>query len=347
MSNRKSVLLTGASGVVGSALRPHLARHHVVSLTHRAQVTGEYVHGDVSQPRLGLDEHTYRNLLSTVDTVVHCAAVTDFAAGAEAVNRFNVTGTRNILNFAADAGARLIHVSTAFVARSELTRSAQGASLRDAAARPEDYVDSKREAEDILRGSDVPVVIARPSVVIGDSVTGEISRFQGLHTVFTAVFRNRLPLLPFNPPAPIDAVPQDLVATALAALVDAPTATGEYWLTAGPHALTAGRMVELCVQVADELGIKATAPRMVKPEMVDRLIRPVFIDPLPPAARRRFDDLLAIASLFAGSEPFQTSLGTPLCVDLPSALYFESAFRASMTHLARAKGLAPTPVVAA
>jgi thioester reductase-like protein len=347
VSHQKFVLLTGATGVVGSALRPRLAGHRVISLTHRSEVDGEYVHGDVAQPRLGLDQHTYRDLLSTVDTVVHCAAVTDFAAGAEAANRFNVTGTRNVLDFAADAGARLIHVSTAFVARSELTRSAQGASLRDAAARPEDYLDSKREAEDILRGSGVPTVIARPSVVIGDSVTGEMARFQGIHTIASSVIRGRLPLVPFDPASRVDVIPQNLVAAGLATLVDSGTATGEYWLTAGPYAMTAGRIIEMCVEFAGELGLKVSAPRLVKPDMVDRLIRPVFIDPLPAAARRRFDDLLAMAALFAGAEPFPTSLGEPLPVDLPSERYFESAFRASLAYLARTKRMGKKLAVAA
>ena len=341
MSQRRFVLLTGAAGVVGSALRPQLARHRVVSLVHRSPVAGEYVHGDLCQPRLGLDEHTYRTLLSTVDTVVHCAAETDFAAGAQAVQRANVAGTQHILSFAAAAGARLVHVSTAFVARSELTRSAKGAALRDAVARPEDYLDSKRAAEAALRSCGVPVVIVRPSVVIGDSATGEMSRFQGIHTIASALLRNRLPLAPFDPAARIDVIPQDLLAAGIAALVESGTASGEYWLTAGPQALTAGRMVELCVRTAGELGLELTAPRLVKPAMVDRLIRPVFIDPLPAPARRKFDDLLAMAALFAGTEPFPTSLGAPLPVDLPSASYFESAFRASLTYLARTKGFAP------
>jgi len=90
-----------------------------------------------------------------------------------------------------------------------------------------------------------------------------------------------------------------------------------------------------------------TPPRLVKPDMVDRLIRPVFIDPLPAPARRRFDDLLAMAALFAGAEPFPTSLGAPLTVDLPSARYFESAFRTSLIYLARTKGLGSTAPEAA
>ena len=43
--------------------------------------------------------------------------------------------------------------------------------------------------------------------------------------------------------------------------------------------------------------------------MVQRLFRPVFIDPLPARERRRFDELMAIAALFDGAPVFPTSLG--------------------------------------
>jgi hypothetical protein len=78
---------------------------------------------------------------------------------------------------------------------------------------------------------------------------------------------------------------------------------------------------------------------MVRPEMVDRLLRPVFIDPLPAHARRRFDDLMAMAALFAGAVPFPSSIdsirGGPAA---PTLETLEAAFAASLTHLAYVKG---------
>jgi nucleoside-diphosphate-sugar epimerase len=347
MTQRKCVLLTGATGVIGSALRTQLTGHRVISLAHHARAGADSVTGDLTQPQWGLPEDTYRALSSTVDTVVHCAAVTDFAAGVDTVHRLNVAGTRHVAEFVADADARLIHVSTAFVARAELTRGARGAESREAAARPEDYLDSKREGEAVLRAAGVPVVIARPSVVIGDSTSGQIARFQGVHTILSAVLKNRLPLVPFNPSSRVDVIPQDLVAGALRALVESDVRDGEFWLTAGRQALTAGRMIELCLEVADELGIEVTAPRLVSPDMVDRLIRPVFIDPLPKQARRQFDDLMAMAALFAGAEAFPCSFGErPVgaeWIDLPSTAWFESAFRVSAIHLAEVKGIVARP----
>jgi thioester reductase-like protein len=337
---RKTILLTGASGVVGTALLPRIAGHRVITLTHRRPAGTEQVRGDLAQPLLGIGAAAYGELVTSVDAVVHCAAVTDFGAGRSVTEKLNIEGTEQILRLAATADAQLIYVSTAFVSRTELTRQARGRQAGDATASPEHYLDSKRAAEQLIRDSGLPAVIARPSVVIGDSRTGEISQLQGLMATAYAIVKNVLPLVPLEATTRLDVIPQDAVAAALAALVNSDTQQGEYWLTAGPAALTAGRAVELCVQVAHQLGRAATPARLVDPAMVERLIRPVFIDPLPPTVRRKFDDVLAMAALFSGADPFPTSLGElPGCAELGLA-EIEHAFVASLTYQAQVRGLA-------
>jgi nucleoside-diphosphate-sugar epimerase len=327
---------------VGTALRPVLSHHKVISLTHRTKIDSESVTGDVTQSSLGLDESTYRTLASKIDVVVHCAAVTEFDAGADAARELNVAGTKRIAEFTAEANANLIYVGTAFIARNKLTRGAQGLVSEESAARPEDYLSSKLEAEAMLRDSGVPVTIARPSVVIGDSVTGQMSRFQGAHLVATGILREKFPFLPFPGNDLVDIIPQDLLAESIRRLVDAETPIGEYWLTSGLNALTADRFVELCLDVAAELSLNLIRPRMVTPDLVDRLIRPLMTEILPPQSIKQLDDLLALGSLFAGAEPFPSSIeslpGEPMT--LPSAEWFESAFRASVRYLAHARKIA-------
>ncbi|MEV5730168.1 MULTISPECIES: SDR family oxidoreductase [Streptomyces] len=342
MPSHPTVLLTGASGVVGSALLPQLPDCHTIALTHRTAVAGadEQLAGDLTAPRLGLDASTYLSLAARVDVIVHCAAITGFSSGPEATHALNEAGTRQIVRLAADADAVLYHVSTAFVDRTDLTRAQLGQDHGDATARPEDYLDSKRAGEDVVRSSGVPAVIIRPSVVIGDAVTGEISAFQGMHGIIHGLLRGLLPLVPVPAESPIDFIPQDVVAATIAGLIRRKQRQGDVWVTAGASALSTQRALQVIGATADELGIAAARPRMVGPEMVDRLIRPVFIANLHPRARRRFDDMLAMTALFAHGHVFPTSLGRlPGVPAAPDGSELEDALRASVAYMARAKGM--------
>ena len=173
--------------------------------------------------------------------------------------------------------AVLYHVSTAFVhtkVDGDRGRTAIG------------YASSKRAAEEIVRSSGVPHVILRPSVVIGDSATGEIAAFQGLHQVVAGLFAGLVPMIPFDPGWPIDFVPVDVVADAIACLVENRVSEGEFWLTAGEAALSLDEGFTAAVEFGRSLGVRIDMPRFVPPEMFDRLIGPVFLDALPGKIRR-------------------------------------------------------------
>jgi nucleoside-diphosphate-sugar epimerase len=310
---RPGLLVTGATGVLGRALIPLLGGFDVVALTHRADlgVPGvTTVRGDLTLPGLGLDDATYRKLAAQTTTVLHAAAITDFGVGEPRTSALNVDGTRRVLDLAARAGARVVYVSTAFVARRELTTEARRGSTWEAEASPESYLSSKRRAEALVTGSGLPATVARPSVVIGDSRTGGIARYQGLHWVIRGLLRNQVPILPVQPEARVDVVPVDVAARGLAALLGNGVPDGEYWLTSGAAAQPVATLVDTCVLAAERLGLPADPPRFVTHDMVQRLFRPVFIDPLPARERRRFDELMAMAALFDGAPVFPTSLGT-------------------------------------
>lgn len=339
-----TVLLTGASGVVGRAVLDHLTDHTVVCLTHHQPVNGPQVvsvRGDLTLPLLGLDRAAYENLADRVDAVVHCAAITGFSVGASQISDLNVGGTGSILAFAQQAGAPLHHVSTAFVTRQNLARDDGGT------ARPEVYLDSKRLAEQAILESGVAANIIRPSVVIGDSITGQISQFQGLHAIAGALMRNALPMLPLQPDMRIDFVPQDLLARVVVSLVRAGTTGGVYWVTGGEAAPTAERIVELGMELGRCLGLKLDLPRFVSHDMVDRLIRPVFVDSLPMRQRLQLDNMLAMTALFHSVVPFRSSYDLVPGIRALSAGDLEDAFTKSMRHYAQVKNLTRRREVAA
>jgi nucleoside-diphosphate-sugar epimerase len=277
---RRTVLLTGASGVVGRALLRRLRGFDVVCLVHRSPVSGPNVttvSGDIAEPMFGLAQRAYLELAAKTDAVIHCAAITDFNRTDGSLEATNIAGTEHVAAFAATAGAVLYHVSTAFA-----HTTADGDRGRTAIG----YASSKLAAEEAVRSSGVPHVILRPSVVIGDSVTGEITAFQGLHQVAAGIFAGIVPMIPFDPAWPIDFVPADVVADAIACTVERRVSAGEFWISAGEAALRLDESVAVAVSLAHDLGVNVDMPRFVPPDMFDRLIGPVFLDALPGKIRR-------------------------------------------------------------
>jgi nucleoside-diphosphate-sugar epimerase len=346
VTSNPTVLLTGASGVLGQALIDELRDHDLLCLTHRRS-PGEgvaTVTGDLTRPMLGLTPRRYAELTSRVDVVLHCAAVTGFSAGHRSTHELNVRGTRQVVELAERSGATLLYVSTAFVARTDLftAMDEQGNDGEGRGVRPGHYLTSKRAAEALVRESGVPAAIVRPSIVIGDSRDGRISRFQGMHAMFRALLTGAAPMLPMRAEALVDMVPQDLVARAVRGLLEAGTRSGEYWVTAGNAALTARHIVDTCLRYAAEAGVDVHPPRLVPPEMMERLIRPVFIDPLPAEARRHFDDLQSLTTLFGAQTPFPSDtavipgLGPVTRAESARALLTSLDYLVRTAHLGRA-----------
>jgi nucleoside-diphosphate-sugar epimerase len=292
---RRTVLLTGASGVVGRALLQRLRDLDVVCLVHRSPVSGPNVStalGDITNPTLGLGEQAHAELAARVDAVIHCAAVTDFGRTDGSLEATNVAGTEHVAAFAAAAEAVLYHVSTAFVhtrVDGDRGRTAIG------------YASSKSAAEEVVRSSCIPHVILRPSVVIGDSVTGEIAAFQGLHQVVAGMFAGMVPMIPFEPGWPIDFVPADVAADAIACVVENRVSEGEFWISAGDKALRLDEGVAVVVEFARALGVSIDTPRFVPPDMFDRLIGPVFLDALPVRIRRNIVRMLEFFTTYLQS----------------------------------------------
>jgi nucleoside-diphosphate-sugar epimerase len=241
---------------------------------------------------LGLAEQAYAELAAKVDAVIHCAAITDFNRADGTLQATNVTGTQYVAAFAAAANAVLYHVSTAFVhtkAAGDRGRTAIG------------YASSKWAGEDVVRSSGVPHVILRPSVVIGDSATGEIAAFQGLHQVVAGLFAGMVPMIPFDPGWPIDFVPADVVADAITCIVENRVSEGEFWISAGDAALRLDEGVAVVIEFARTLGVSIDTPRFVPPDMFDRLIGPVFLDALPVKIRRNVVRMLEFFTTYLQS----------------------------------------------
>lgn len=329
-----TILLTGASGVVGlPTLRALTEDHDVVVLEGRRAVqhSGITVRGDLRAPHLGLDDRTWSALTRDVDTVVHCAGVVDFGIDDASTRAVNVDGVRHIVELSRDASARLVHVSTAFVGQPVIPDVTGGL----ATMHPGAYIASKRDGEDLVRSSGLDWTIVRPSIVCGDSETGEISELQGLHTLVRAFLRGSLPVVLCEDALQYDFVPCDVVARSIATVVNHPRQYDRehVWVTSGAAALDIDSLVAVLVDEATRLGIAVDAPRRLHPDVFQRLWKPAFFDLLDPASQTKFANLLAsVANLF-NTSPFPTSLGSGPLPPAQTAGTIERSARLTARHL--------------
>jgi UDP-glucose 4-epimerase len=182
-----SVLLTGASGLVGSRLLPRLAQS---GFDCRALVRSELaLPAEITAVRGDLgDAGSLREAVEGVDAVVHLAALfrTD---DQDAIWRANLDGTRNLVDAvtAYSPSARFIMASTGNVYNADATRPARET---DSCSPTAAYPASKVAAEQVLRDSGLTWAILRLPFVYGDgdghlaSLATLADRF-GLHPAHT------------------------------------------------------------------------------------------------------------------------------------------------------------------
>jgi long-chain acyl-CoA synthetase len=180
-----------------------------------------------------------------VRTVVHCAASVSFGLELEEARRINVEGTRNALEAAERAGARYVHVSTAYVAGRhgglfEEHMNAIGQDFRNT------YEQTKLEAEELVRASGLDTVVLRPSIVVGEASTGWTTSFNVLYWPLRAYSRGLLQTVPALAEGRVDVVPVDYVADAIVHVVrHRPDVQGTLHLVAGRDAVTVEELLSL------------------------------------------------------------------------------------------------------
>jgi nucleoside-diphosphate-sugar epimerase len=187
-----------------------------------------------------------------VDEVIHSAACVRFDQTLDEARAVNVEGTRRMVALAQRLHAarplrRYVQVSTAFVAGCHTGRFREadrriGQTFRNA------YEQSKIEAEELVvgaAGAGLPVQVVRPSIVVGDRVSGWTAAFNVLYVPLRALVAGAVDAVPEHDTGLLDVVPVDYVADGLLALADAPADGRTYHLTAGRHAITVGELADL------------------------------------------------------------------------------------------------------
>jgi thioester reductase-like protein len=264
--------------------------------------------GDVIEPRLGLDDASYRYLAGRVTHIIHGAACIDLGQSLEAARLVNVDGVREILRFADRCPrlTRLGYVSTAFVAGDRVGTILES-ELRCGQRFRNAYEQSKCEAEEIVRArmDRFPITVFRPSIIVGDSVDGHTCNFATLYRALRMIASGRIREIPTGGEARIDIVTVDYVAGAIAELIARPRTRGAvYHLTAGPaRSLRAGAWIDAARGCAardrasgDGAGVAAPPARPRREPSHEKLA--IFFDYL--GCEQAFDDAATQTDLGSG-----------------------------------------------
>ncbi len=212
------------------------------------------VDGDAASMDLGLSGAEFRSLAREIDRIHHAAQVSYAGTDRATAEHVNVGGAREILELAeACATLRcLVFHSTASVSgdRAGTVREddlAAGQGFRNVVE------ETKARAEKMMRARmrDLPICVLRPTMVVGDSRTGEIDRLDGPYILVLLVVTSpadfTFPLLGRGD-ALLHLVPIDYVVRAARALGRHPGAPGRTFHLADKTELTVRRCFELVSQ---------------------------------------------------------------------------------------------------
>jgi long-chain acyl-CoA synthetase len=209
------------------------------------------VRADLTAPGLGMSGDDRRLLAAEVERVIHCAASISFTLPLEEAREINVLGTERVLALARELGRleRFVHVSTAYVAGRAPVYFGEddigGGDFRNT------YEQTKLEAEmAVTAADDLPAVIVRPSIVVGESDSGWTSAFNVLYWPLQAFARGVLSTVPADPRGIVDMVPVDYVAEVIERVTFAPEAAGRYHAVAGERAVRVDELVDaICAEM--------------------------------------------------------------------------------------------------
>lgn len=287
MTTGETIFLTGFPGFIASRLLQRLAqgsenflllvqpalasqaRSDLQQIAGRAQkplADFQILEGDISQFDLGLSPHDLEIARSEATLIFHLAALYDLAVAREPAMLVNVTGTRNINTFAKSAlNLRHYHyVSTCYVAGKRRGRILETDLRHDAGFRNY-YEETKYLAETEVEGlkADLPITIHRPSVVCGDSVSGETAKFDGIYYLIKYLLKSpRLfSILNIgNREVKLNLVPVDFVVESLAALAWDARALGKTLQHADPSPLSTRELFDVIAEQITGHRSRVTVP---------------------------------------------------------------------------------------
>ena len=258
--SERTLLFTGGNGFLGKRILSHFIDKdmHVILLTQkkfeqetlsliadfsaRKNCSAEFsaMIGDITEPGLSLGAQDLDHLKASATDAFHLAAAYNLGLAKSVGELINVQGTRNTMDLLAGLPnlRRLGYMSTTSISGSHSGLFSEDDF--DAGQKFKNHYEStKFKAEAVVREyrNDIPTIIFRPTIVVGDSRTGEIEKIDGPYYGFVMISRHLHIAIQKSGDTKCHIAPVDFVTAAIAAIYEKPDTPGKVYHIGDPAAL--------------------------------------------------------------------------------------------------------------
>ena len=266
--------ITGASGFIGRRLVKKLLErdgsvvYFLVRSSEKDALAGLYeywecdakraipVVGDLTEPELGIVTVDRKKLGKKTTHFFHLAAIYDLSADADIQLKVNVEGTRNTVKFAEAIGAKHFHLFSSIASAGMFEGLFREDMFEEAEGLDHPYFKTKHDSEGIVRKEcSIPWRIYRPSIVIGDSRTGEMDKIDGPYYFFKLIQKMRKMLPAWMPTVGIEGgrinvVPVDFLVNAVDHIAHAKGEDGKCFHLVDPTPMRVGDLLNTFARAA-------------------------------------------------------------------------------------------------
>ncbi|MEO8573700.1 MAG: SDR family oxidoreductase [Pyrinomonadaceae bacterium] len=303
MAFNETIFLTGFPGFIAERLVSRLARRNtqffllvqpefterasnvierIANLTSTPLENFALIEGDITGPQLGISDDDLQTIRDETTSVFHLAAAYDLAVDKDTAYRVNLEGTKNVNEVCRSLPnlRRYNYISTCYVAGNRLGRIFETELEHDAGFR-NFYEETKYLAElevEELK-AELPVTIFRPSVVVGDSRTGETTKYDGIYYLIQYLRKapHLLRLINVgNKNVRLNLVPVDFVVEGIAALSADENSIGKTLALADPDPLTTADLFDVIAEsLSKKRSVFVPPPTLVESSLMMSVAPPI------------------------------------------------------------------------
>ncbi|MCC8015729.1 MAG: AMP-binding protein [Eubacterium sp.] len=270
------------------------------------------VTGDIAETNLGMSNADRKRLIHSTDYIIHTAALTGINHCREQFWNVNVTGTKNVLNFAeeiqSDHTLKLFaYISTAYTAGKRKGLIKEDFPVNSGFS--SFYEESKFEGEllAIKAMKRFPVSIFRPGQIVGDSRTGYVKSFNTLYYPLKLYLKGQINTFPIRKSMRINMIPVDYAARAVVRITLSGGAEGKIFHLTAPHSVqpTAEELICTVRKWAEKnLNIRLKKPLFLSVPFLEKIGAHYNLSKHKRFKKNTFANMVSLAPYFSENKIF-------------------------------------------